>query len=148
MSTSLKAGGNWTEMSEAERDALVDEHFKSNLVGLKKRGVWWRPNGKGYTCNESEAWRLTPEQAKEYEYPHDEPTTIHQFSRPPYSTSISAAFEVVEKMRGDGFVLRIENPVMNWRVTFILGTAWIAWESDSLPEAICLAALKAKGVEV
>jgi len=32
------------------------------LVGLKKRGYWYRPDAHGYTDRENEAWHLTREE--------------------------------------------------------------------------------------
>jgi hypothetical protein len=72
-------------------------------------------------------------------------------SMPSYSTEISAAWEVVEKMVGKRpafFVM--DRPVdvfsKEWRCAFDTSGAY-SW-ADSAPFAICLAALKAVGVEV
>ena len=64
------------------------------FVGLKKRGLWYRPGAKGYTSHESEAGRFTMGEAKEHEYPHDEPVTIHQFSIPNYPEDLNACHEM------------------------------------------------------
>lgn len=66
-------------------------------VGLMKRGLWYRPDAKGYTDRQSEAWKLPREEAKEHEYPHDEPVTIREFQTPCYSTDPHEAFTVLQK---------------------------------------------------
>lgn len=103
-----------------ELDALVAEKVMGWTVALEDRGPCrvWRPH-------ENSAERSQP--------------------IPPYSTSIEAAWEVVEKMRQREF-------------GFSLNDAWIAWflaapneyqaDADTAPHAICLAALKAVGVDV
>lgn len=71
---------------------------------------------------------------------------------PTYSTSISAAWEVVEKMRGDGWYVRItdtKSPLGHrWMVSFDteegLHPLYTAY-SETVPHAICLAALRAVG---
>lgn len=62
-----------------ELDAWIAEHVMGTkyLVGLKKRGNWYRPNAHGYTDQQSEAWQLTRDEAKKHEYLHgDEPVTV------------------------------------------------------------------------
>ncbi len=44
---------------------------------LMKRGLFWRPDGKGYTGNIEEAGRYTLQEAMQREYPYDEPVTKH-----------------------------------------------------------------------
>ena len=76
---------------------------------------------------------------------------------PAYSTSISDAWEVAEKLSDLGWYTNIERYTRkNWRVTLdkfveegesddnIPSYGW----SDTAPHAICLAALKAVGVEL
>lgn len=63
-----------------------------------------------------------------------------------YSTDISAAWEVVEKVKSE-YSVTIDTCLEHegkWLCTF----AYHQVEGDSAPHAICLAALKAKGVEV
>lgn len=66
-----------------------------NAVGLKKRGMWYRPNARGYTCNEWEAGRYSMKDAMEHANPDGEPVTIHQFTTPNYYESLDmcALFE-------------------------------------------------------
>jgi hypothetical protein len=62
---------------------------------------------------------------------------------PHYSTDISAAMEVVEKMREREFLPCLWAAQM-WIVEFWEGEKLVSGDSgDSLPRAICLAALKA-----
>lgn len=61
-----------------------------NLFVLKKRGLYYRPNGAGYTGNISEAWILTNPEAEKHVYPHDEPVTMHPAPTPNYPASIDA----------------------------------------------------------
>lgn len=59
-------------------------------VGLKKRGLWWRPNAQGYTSNESGAGRYTLKEAEDYAHPDGEPVTIHKFTTPDYTGDLNA----------------------------------------------------------
>lgn len=65
---------------------------------------------------------------------------------PHYSTSVAAAWEVVEKI-GGSFQLITGPKDYEWACGF--GGSPPPWTfNDSAPMAICLAALRAKGVEV
>ena len=55
---------------------------------------------------------------------------------PPYSTDISAAWLVVEKMNGNVYIIRYQD---TWRVT--CGDPKVCETAPTAPEAICLAAL-------
>ena len=79
---------------------------------------------------------------------------------PGYSTDHTAAWQVVEKMKSDlynyavgirGYYYEYEEYMESYQVRFEKYTAngkgRFEW-GDTLPEAICLAALKAVGVEV
>jgi len=61
----------------------------------------------------------------------------------PYTTEISWAMEVAEKMISCGyqFSLQFLHPLQHWRVEINPGYA----RSESLPLAICMAALRAAG---
>lgn len=112
----------WSEMSPRERDALVAE----KVMG-------WTPNGLGFDT--TTGFRTL------------EMSSFGSFQP---SRDIAAAWEVVlmlEKMGWDVII----SPGSN------LGGAWCELQSmderhvaraDTAPEAICLAALKAMGVEV
>jgi hypothetical protein len=75
---------------------------------------------------------------------------------PPYSSDISAAMQVVERMAGLGWQIEVTNPhklhepltdnVRVWYVRFVNDENDLnSWsdERDSLPEAICRAAIEA-----
>ena len=74
---------------------------------------------------------------------------------PRYSTDIAAAWEVVEKIRGAGFTFSLWDNANQyaapWDCRFThrddVGQKGIAIEGTA-PHAICLAALRAKGVEI
>jgi Phage ABA sandwich domain len=81
-----------------------------NVMGLPpeyvvmKRGLFYRPDDKGYTHKMSEAGRYTLEQAKEREYPHDDPVTYKPWECSNYTTDPAAAMQVLKKcveMRGE-----------------------------------------------
>lgn len=68
---------------------------------------------------------------------------------PHYTTDIAAAFSVLEAMRREGYVVRMDSDFdMYWGITLynpkMAGASHA--NASSLPEAICLAALRAKGV--
>jgi hypothetical protein len=68
---------------------------------------------------------------------------------PQYSTDISAAWEVVERMK-EKFHFKIDwdKNLKSWLVTISDGYSFWKAHEEAAPPAICLAALKAKGVEV
>lgn len=61
----------------------------------------------------------------------------------PYSTDISAAWEVVERLDGT-YEPTIERHGPGWTAWFDSASAW----AETAPHAICLAALKACGVDI
>ena len=67
------------------------------FVGLRRRGLWYRPNAGGYTDRQEEAGRYTREEAKKHAYPYDEPVTIHEFDVPKYASDPAASFRVLER---------------------------------------------------
>ena len=72
--------------------------FKADgLVGLKKRGLWYRPNACGYTDRQEEAGRYTLEEAKKHEHADDVPVTIHEFDVPRYASKPAPALEVLKR---------------------------------------------------
>lgn len=73
---------------------------------------------------------------------HDTPTGF----LPGFSTSCNAAMLVVEEMRKRGYWVQITNSIRgHWFVVFVgVGNRQVAeTEATSLPDAICLAALRA-----
>ena len=113
-----------------ELDALVAE----KVMGMVDN----RPSGRS-----GEMWGIMDW------YAPGEPVWVGDF--PLYSTDISAAWEVVEKMREKGFYLDTNNrqPEGYWcefadEGYEVGGQAF----GESEPHAICLASLRALGVEV
>lgn len=74
---------------------------------------------------------------------------------PEYSSDIGLSFELVEWLRGKGYEVRMESQTLNWLVTVFWETDLARTtrrhvaqdEADTLPEAICLAALSAQEQE-
>jgi len=64
-----------------------------------------------------------------------------------YSTDIAAAWQVVEKLRSDGFEVELEGDSTGWHCLFLDYPEAGRAEAQSPPLAICLAALEAAGVE-
>lgn len=74
---------------------------------------------------------------------------------PRYSTDIAAAWSVVEKMRGEGVYIDVQPRCDRWDTVAGWqgpddGDIWeqVSLTADTAPLAICLAALRAKGVDV
>lgn len=71
-----------------------------------------------------------------------------------YTTDISAAWKVVEKMQQDGWNMELLNAYVvpdigrQHHCDFKDGHGWGKAYAPTTPEAICLAALRAKGVDV
>ena len=70
------------------------------------------------------------------------------FEGPWFSKSIASAWLVVEKMRARGFEFLIGNSTTRWRVAFHRYRQVSDFSDALAPRAICLAALKALGVEL
>lgn len=113
-------------MTDRELDALVAE----KVMGWKRHpsvGVWYPLN-------------LHPLQ------------NVYGHVLPPYSTSIVAAWEVVEKI-GEKYAIELHWRESMWNCSIEEGDEVTAHyiataESRNASKAICLAALKAVGVEV
>jgi len=137
----------WIDMDSRSRDALVAE----KVMGWKRHVIverdsdwqcsecackWWKP-----------AWRV------------DELVQFHcggdtrNKDALEFTTDISAAFQVVDKMCEEGFVFRLSSPRaltgMIWETVFYVeeGEAFFG-QAATKEEAICKASLRAKGVEV
>ena len=111
-------------MTDEQLNALVAEKVFGYMPSVDDRldGKWWTLDGIEHVPEED---------------------------LPNYCTDISAAWQVVEKMadRMWRIVLLPESKI--WQVGFIDDIGWSEdQEHGTLPRAICLAALKACGVEV
>jgi len=125
--------------------AITGFHDK---VGLKKRGLWWSPNDRGYTSSEYLAGRYTLEQANERAHPDGEPVTIHKFTTPDYAGDLNACrqFEEMIEMSSDQ---EIQNYVMDLEAAAkATGSGW-NWRAFRLARATplqrCEAFLRMKG---
>lgn len=67
---------------------------------------------------------------------------------PHYSTDIAAAWEVVEKLKGQSMVLNYGEDTQGWECSFIVGGKRYTSVRSIITHAICLAALKAVGYEL
>lgn len=129
-------------MSELRAGRELDAMIAERVMGAKWEAIG--DNGRTLLCIGSEAsgdrrnlaWRK-PDQC-----------LMTLFSLPPYSTSIAAAWEVVEKMTKDGRAVFIDSagfdPEM-WRVCVSADDpeGQLPSEAATAPLAICLAALEA-----
>lgn len=88
-----------TEEINREISAWCGESY---FVGLMRRGFWYRPNGHGYTGIESEAWHLSPEEAKRHEnLRDDQPVTIEKFTPRKYTECLNACHEAEKRLNED-----------------------------------------------
>lgn len=81
-----------TPTQEEKRFAIAESLGIPKIFTLKKRGLFWRHEGRGYTSKESEAWRLTEEEA-----------TKHRLSTPDYFTSLDACHQAENALTLDQF---------------------------------------------
>jgi len=127
----------WTEMTPRERDALVAEKVFGNKVSWFSLHV----NSLGYEENLPDKDGDCPMQLM---LADGEWSTI-----PKYTTDISAAWEVMEKMRKSGCLVSVHNVFGGYRSTVVPHEHDAFWgDAPTAPEAICLAALRAVGVDV
>jgi hypothetical protein len=127
----------WKELGARERDALL----ATELFGFPV------------------AWSTPP-------YAHDPRTGLHPFLKgfsdgvhydwaecPNYSTDLSAAFQVVEKMREKGWSYQLRDHVSGPNIRHVAfftknGHGFFRTENESLPECICECAIRAVGVPI
>lgn len=75
--------------------------------------------------------------------------TYQMFEYQKYSTDIAAAWDVVEKLRLDAIWLQIKPNIFGFKIDCCpVPGVKIETAADNAPLAICLAALKAKGIDV
>jgi hypothetical protein len=139
------------DMSDRELDALVAEEVME-----------WRWRAFKSDRNAPKwAKDIYPPDAIELEWP-DEPgapplaelpylRSAHYLDMPHYSSDIAAAWQVVEKMRENWFIAISTTIEGGWMVIIRrhgYSNTLEVTSIDSAPRAICLAVLKALGVEV
>lgn len=133
-----------TQVDEQLRGRELDIAIAERVMGYD----WWRSKVSGKRCLFPEGrqypwfiYRATGDEQLTADYDHQVP---------PYSTSIEAAMEVVEKLRTEHWCVTLMNQFSKgpqWYVSFETVEGETYATCDSLPEAICLAALKAVGAE-
>ena len=86
-------------MTNEEINRAVAEHVgTADRWLIVKRGYFYRPEAKGYTSSESEAWKLPLVEAKRYEYLiGDEPVTLSRASIPNYAGDLNAMHEAEQQ---------------------------------------------------
>jgi len=78
-------------------------------------------------------------------YNNDDPSQP-EIAPPPFSTSIAAAWEVVEKLKSDNRTIDISSATPGWRAIIDECHDWkVEVRAETAPRAICLAAMKASG---
>lgn len=95
-------------------------------------------------------WRRVPSRPGRWTVPGAPPEANYPSAVPPFSTSPLDAFEVVEKLRGEGL-----RPIImpdwgrQWQVVIYRGARLIEQGPfcDTMPEAVCKAALMLRKVE-
>lgn len=129
--------------AETERVRIAEALGVARQFFLVKRGLYWRPNAKGYTSCMAEAWRLSEEEANRYVHPHDTPVTKQSAPLPDYHTDPSAALSICEFMRGKGWASQIELTFEGeWSCDFLRAREAIhSTYKKTLPDAICTAFL-------
>lgn len=136
---------NLTEQEISDLNAWIDKNvFGLNpAYGLKKRGLWYRPNAKGYTDRQSEAGRYTLEEAMKHEYPYDERVTKMLLTPLSYVTSPADALAVLEAcVKIDPSLHVFYNPKGLWYgITSQTKVRNFEWYPN-LPQAICAFAKK------
>lgn len=137
---------NWDEMTARERDALVVEKVFGDTKPRKELGA-----GKWSACFEKHAW-INEKTGEEVGFDL-------LWSAAKYTTDIAAAWEVVEKMREKGFQVVVASDRLGDE-TVVNGAGFRRFQepiedlmlhrglANAFPESICLAALRALGVEV
>lgn len=161
----------WLEMSKRERDALVAEKAMGwrwmrypapNNPELKLTGLF-PPEAPERICvanGYDQVWEPSDTDAPRFSnwyacvwWENGE----LQRGIPHYSTDIAAAWRVVERLQQRGLTVVVRNGSTLGRhyggcvvrvLDFKEKQKWEALSLDSAPEAICLAALKAHGIEL
>lgn len=78
---------------EEQRVAIAEFCGVTNRWVLMKRGMYYRPNAKGYTFELRDAWIVSEQIADEHTCPYDEPVTKHRAPLPNYPDDLNAMHE-------------------------------------------------------
>ena len=118
----LPYGLGITVMTDTEIRIAIAEHCGAlDRWILMKRGMYYRPDAKGYTCNISEAWIVPESVADSCVYPHDEPVTKHRAPLPDYTNDLNAMHEAEKTMtisQGAEFRLRLAKNSDGYKAKF------------------------------
>jgi len=133
-------------------DALVAERVmgftwwsacgKSHLIPPWVEGLYGFSDGRHYHFIAGKHYEATPIELSYSNY--------QNLATPPFSTDISVAWKVVEKMKNDNWRGSIEDFGNRYRINFSKGPLWQAFNSVEhidVPLGICLAALRVIGVD-
>jgi len=87
-------------MTNEEINRAVAEHVgTADQWLIVKRGYFYRPDAKGYTAHEPDAWKLPLAEAKKYEYLiGDEPVTLSRASIPNYAEDLNAMHDALQNL--------------------------------------------------
>lgn len=88
-------------ITEAKQLTIARFCGRDNFWVLMKRGLYYRPNGNGYTSDIESAWILSEEEAEKHIYPHDDPVTKHRALIPDYPNSLDACAEFERRLTQD-----------------------------------------------
>ena len=148
----------WAEMGERERDALIATEvmgwvratWKESHARRAERCWFLRDPSDPNRLPFDEVWEIAPEDFTPY--------VDYAASVPRYTTSIASAREVWTKMHDDGWDMTLRVLTPGYAATFEwyapssnpgkTGFAAVDPRDGNEALAICLAALRAKGVEV
>ncbi len=134
-----------TKLTNSQKEAeLAKLDGKDNQWVIMKHGLYYRPNGHGYTNNLDEAWLVSEEIADKHTYPYDEPVTKHRAPYPDYLNSYDAIIPLIQKQEVSVRQKIGEELLSADRSCLIILTRTILRKPDELADAL----LKAHGFEV
>lgn len=126
---------NWSAMSARERDALVAVQVMgwTPHPTLAKNGYWRLPETRAANL------KLLGTEAGPWDYAHP----------PFFTTDIASAFHVIDKLRAEGFAFRLSwTDYDQCEAVFRDVEEAFFGQAATIAEAIAIAALCAKGIDV
>ena len=98
---------NPDKRTDEELNAIIGQWHTGQLFTIQKRGLYYRPNGNGYTGNVDEAWCLPLDDAKKHEYNPkgcDEPVLLVAIPWKDYTQDLNACHEAEMRLfrQGEG----------------------------------------------
>ncbi len=85
---------------------------------IVKRGLYYRPNAKGYTGNIDEAWIVSEEEANKRVYPHDEPVTKQRAPVKKYDECLNAMHEAEKCLKKNKPFWNTYRKQLNWLMDY------------------------------